>query len=173
VLTAAKLGAGKVTLDAAKIPLSQTMANVQEYVEQLNRDSKLDVAWEMDEDLPSLLTDHVKLEEILRNLIGNAYKFTDRGTIDIQIHNIKDEKRVEFTIADTGIGIPEPDLDQVFDQFHQTEGAHKGAVDGIGLGLSIVRKYLELMQGEIRVESKVGVGAKFSFTLPYAVECSV
>jgi signal transduction histidine kinase len=110
----------------------------------------------------------VKLEEILQNLIGNAHKFTPRGNIEIRVRNLKEKKRVEFAVADTGIGIEEKDLGRIFEEFHQLREAHTGNFDGFGLGLNIVKKYLELMQGDIRVESQPGIGTTFTFTLPYS-----
>jgi signal transduction histidine kinase len=80
------------------------------------------------------------------------------------------EGRVEFAVADTGIGIKRNDLEKIFDEFHQLKEAHTGTYSGVGLGLSIVKKYLELMGGDIRVESQPGDGTTFTFTLPYESE---
>jgi signal transduction histidine kinase len=77
---------------------------------------------------------------------------------------------IEFAVADTGIGIKDDDLGKIFDEFHQLDEAHTGTYSGVGLGLSIVKKYLELMRGDIRVESAPGVGTTFTFTLPYESE---
>jgi signal transduction histidine kinase len=77
---------------------------------------------------------------------------------------------VEFTVADTGIGIPVEDRDRVFEKFEQVKSPGKTKNDGVGLGLSIVNKYLDLMQGGIRLDSAPGRGARFTFWLPYAVQ---
>jgi signal transduction histidine kinase len=79
------------------------------------------------------------------------------------------DRRVEFAVADSGIGISRENLDKIFDEFQQLEDAHTGNYSGVGLGLSIVKKYLELMLGDIRVESTPGVGSTFTFTLPYSL----
>jgi signal transduction histidine kinase len=128
----------------------------------------LKVLWNVDPNLPSLTTDAVKLEEILQNLIGNAYKFTPQGRIEVMVRDLKDKRRIEFAVADTGIGIEKKDLDKIFEEFHQLKEAHTGHFDGFGLGLNIVKKYLALMQGDIRVDSQPGVGTTFTFTLPYS-----
>ena len=71
-------------------------------------------------------------------------------------------------MADTGLGIAEKDLGKIFEEFHQLKEAHTGNFDGFGLGLNIVKKYLDLMQGDIRVDSQPGIGTTFTFTLPYS-----
>jgi signal transduction histidine kinase len=112
----------------------------------------------------------VKLEEILHNLIGNAFKFTTAGRIDISVHHRPERLRVEFSVADTGIGIQVNDRDRIFEKFEQVKNPGKSKNDGVGLGLSIVKKYLELMQGGIRVDGAPGKGATFTFWLPYSVQ---
>lgn len=117
-----------------------------------------------------MTTDALKLEEILQNLIGNAFKFTSSGRIEIRVRDLREKHQIKFAVVDTGIGIQEKDLEHIFDEFHQLKEAHTGTYAGAGLGLSIVKKYLELMQGEIRVESEAGRGSTFTFTLPYSLQ---
>jgi signal transduction histidine kinase len=126
----------------------------------------LQVHWDVEKDLPVIVTDVTKLDEILQNLIGNAFKFTPRGRIDLRVRTIQELDRIEFTVADTGIGIEPQDLDRIFTAFEQIREAHTGEFNGVGLGLNIVKKYLELMNGEIRVESQPGEGSTFTFSLP-------
>jgi signal transduction histidine kinase len=116
-----------------------------------------------------MFTDSMKLEEILQNLIGNAFKFTPRGSIDIRIRNVRALDRVEFSVADTGIGIEPQDMDRIFSAFEQIREAHTGDFNGVGLGLNIVKKYLDLMGGDIRVQSVPGEGTTFTFSLPRSV----
>jgi signal transduction histidine kinase len=140
---------------------------VQTYVEQLNHDNRIKISWDVAADLQPLNTDALKLEEILQNLIGNAYKFTPAGAIAIRVRDLNGDGAVEFAVADTGIGIQQNDLGKIFEEFHQLDEAHTGTYSGVGLGLSIVKKYLGLMGGDIRVESQPGAGSTFTFTLPY------
>jgi signal transduction histidine kinase len=168
VLTVTKIEAGKMHVDSNTIEVEEVVTNLKDYTEQLSRNGRLQVLWNVEPNLPLLTTDAVKLEEILQNLIGNAYKFTPTGKIEIVVRNLKDECRLEFAVADTGRGIEEKDLDRIFDEFHQLKEAHTGNFDGFGLGLNIVRKYLDLMEGDICVDSRPGVGTTFTFTLPYS-----
>jgi signal transduction histidine kinase len=88
------------------------------------------------------------------------------------VRNVPERQAVEFSVADTGIGIDTDNLDRVFEKFEQIKTPGKSKNDGVGLGLSIVKKYLELMQGGIRVESARGKGATFVFWLPYRLSLS-
>ena len=168
VLTVTKIEAGKMQVDWNTIEVDEVVTNLKDYTEQLSRNGRLQVSWNVEPNLPPLTTDAVKLEEILQNLIGNAYKFTPAGKIEIVVRNLKDKGRFEFAVADTGRGIEEKDLDRIFEEFHQLKEAHTGNFDGFGLGLNIVKKYLDLMEGDIRVDSRPGVGTTFTFTLPYS-----
>jgi signal transduction histidine kinase len=169
ILTLGRLEAGKLVLDIRKAPLDELFRHVRAYAGQLNQQSAPEMFWDIEEDLPPLTTDHVKLEEILQNLIGNAYKFTTEGRITVRVGNLEAEGRIEFVVEDTGMGIDVSEVNRVFDAFHQSPEAHKGNLGGVGLGLSIVKKYLDLMEGDIRVESLPGQGSRFVFTLPHTI----
>jgi len=169
VLTLTRIEAKKMTLEVSTFHLEEILFHIRTYTEQLNRDKRLGILWKVDSRLPPLTTDAMKLEEILQNLIGNAFKFTPKGKIELRVRDLPTKGRVEFAVVDTGIGIDESNLQKIFEEFHQLKDAHTGDYTGVGLGLSIVKKYLELMQGEIQVESRPGIGSVFSFTLPYSV----
>ncbi len=147
--------------------------------EPLVRGRDLRIINEIPQELPAVLADENRLQQILHNLIGNAIKFTEQGTIRVGARRL-DPKRnlwglgregsegwVEVSVSDTGIGIPRDRLDDIFQPFEQVE-ALVGAHQGVGLGLSITRRLLELHGGSIRVESEPGRGSVFSFTLPIA-----
>jgi two-component system sensor histidine kinase/response regulator len=170
VLTLTKIEAQKMSLEAAQLHVEEVIAHVRGYSEQLARNGRVEIRWAVESDLPTIITDAVKLEEILQNLIGNAYKFTPNGHIEIRVRNLAVTERIEFAVADTGIGIEREALGRIFDEFHQLQDAHTGNFDGFGLGLNIVKKYLDLMGGDIRVESEPGVGSTFTFTLPCAAD---
>ena len=110
-------------------------------------------------------TDREKVYAILTNLVKNAIKYTDTGTIDFgyQLKN----NFIEYYVKDSGIGIPQKELNAVFDRFVQTEISEKREVQGAGLGLSISKGYVEMLGGKIWVESEVGKGSTFYFTIPY------
>jgi signal transduction histidine kinase len=105
----------------------------------------------------------------LQNLIGNAFKFTHGGYIEVRVRNLGDQDRVEFSVADTGVGIEADSLERIFKEFEQVKDGSDSHNPGVGLGLSIVKNYLELMNGDIRVESEPGRGSTFIFSVPRAV----
>ena len=166
VLSLSRIEARKMSLDLATVEVEELIEHARHQVEQINRDGRLEVNWDVDETVPPITTDPIKLEEILQNLIANACKFTPRGRIDVQVRNLRDRDRVQFSVADTGIGIESEDVRRIFQEFEQIKEAHTGQFDGVGLGLSIVKKYLDLLDGEIRVESEPGHGSIFTFTIP-------
>ncbi len=116
--------------------------------------------------IPAVYADEQRLEQILHNLIGNAVKFTDRGSVTVLV--TAPEGCVEISIADTGVGIPEDKLDVVFQDFEQLERTRDRRFGGTGLGLSITRHLVQLHGSEIEVESRPGEGSRFRFTLPVA-----
>jgi len=169
VLTLTKMEAQKTSLNVSTFDVGEIIAHAQSFVEHLNRDGHLKVLWEVEPGLPPLTTDALRLEEILQNLIGNAFKFTPEGRIEVRVRDLRGKDRIEFSVADTGIGIENHDLDRIFEQFHQLGEAHTGTYSGVGLGLNIVKRYVEMMEGKIRVESQPGKGSTFTFELPYSI----
>jgi signal transduction histidine kinase len=167
VLALSRLDAKKITLELATVDIQEVIANVQSQAEHLSRrNSLVEVCWDVEPGLPPIVTDATKLEEILQNLIGNAFKFTPGGRIEVRVRNVCVQDRIEFTVSDTGIGIEADDIERIFGAFEQIKEAHTGNFSGVGLGLNIVAKYLELMDGDIHVESQPGRGSRFTFTLP-------
>ena len=166
VLTLTKLEASRMALNVASQPLPETLKHVEAFIANLNRSNRLAVIWDVEPNLPVMHTDHLKVEEILQNLIGNAYKFTQQGQISIRVRHQPEDDLVELIVADTGMGIAAAKLESIFDEFHQLEGAHTGELRGVGLGLSIVKQYLQMLGGDIRVDSEPGVGTRFTVHIP-------
>ena len=124
------------------------------------------LVWNYPADLPSVEGDRAKLRRMLENLIGNALKFTQQGTVMITVRYLAGKQRLEFKISDTGVGIPEENIPKIFEKFRQGE-RHSGMEHGgVGLGLYIVKKYLDLLGGNIEVHSRVGEGTTFIFQIP-------
>jgi len=119
-------------------------------------------------DLPPAYADENRLQQIIYNLVGNAIKFTESGSIEISAQVVDKLEALAITVSDTGIGIPADKLDRIFESFEQGEGATEREYGGTGLGLAVTQKLVELHHGRIQVESIVGVGSRFSFTLPIA-----
>lgn len=120
----------------------------------------------IDYDLPSVNADENRLQQILYNLVGNAIKFTDSGTVTIAAEVVNDD--LAISVCDTGIGIPANKLDRIFESFEQVEGKSDRVYGGTGLGLAITKKLVELHGGQISVSSTVNLGSCFTFTLPLA-----
>jgi len=124
-------------------------------------------------DLPGLRSDAEKLKDVLSNLLQNALKYTDSGSIRVSLAYDSASELFVFRVADTGLGIPEHHLSAIFEPFIQVHKTSTGnARGGIGLGLSIVKKHVEQMKGTIRVESQVGRGTAFIITLPQLQEAA-
>ncbi len=118
----------------------------------------------IDADIPPVEADENRVQQILHNLIGNAIKFTESGTVEVYAVVVKD--KLEITVADTGIGIPADKLDQIFESFEQADGSIAREYGGAGLGLAVTKQLVQLHGGDIRVESTVGIGSRLTFTLP-------
>jgi signal transduction histidine kinase len=130
----------------------------------LTKDVRL--VWELRTDLPILSADRGKLRHILENLINNAIKFTDQGTVTISARFLASKKVMEFKVTDTGIGIPKELLPSIFERFRQADSADTKSYGGVGLGLYIAKKYATLLGGTIHVESKLGQGSTFVVRIP-------
>jgi signal transduction histidine kinase len=134
------------------------------YEDPLTKDITLH--WEFSSDLPTLYSDRGKLKHIVENLVNNAIKFTEVGSVTVSAKYLADKKMMEFKIADTGIGIPKEQLPIIFDRFHQGDSSGTRAYGGMGLGLYIVKKYTDLLDATIQVESKPGQGSTFVLHVP-------
>jgi two-component system, sensor histidine kinase ChiS len=121
-------------------------------------------------DFPLAEADENRLQQIFYNLIGNAIKFTPEGIVEISAIILPkgNKSQIAITISDTGIGIPTNKLDRIFESFEQGEGSTAREYGGTGLGLTITKQLIELHRGEITVESEMGIGSRFTFTLPIA-----
>jgi two-component system, OmpR family, aerobic respiration control sensor histidine kinase ArcB len=123
---------------------------------------------EIDEQIPTVLGDANKIERILLNLLNNAIKFTEQGSITLKIETLhRKQDRIQFAmhVIDTGIGIPEDKLHRVFEEFFRVHPSYEGIYKGHGVGLYIVKKYTELMHGNVKVQSQLGTGTTFTITL--------
>lgn len=129
-------------------------------------DKQITIHWKFDSDLPTLVTDEPKLRKILESLVSNALKFTKQGTVTIAASHLPEEQVLEFKVRDTGVGIPEESIPLIFERFRQLDSSNTRSHGGLGLGLYTANKLAEIIGGELRVESKVGVGSTFTLRLP-------
>jgi signal transduction histidine kinase len=127
---------------------------------------EIDLHWQYPNDLPLIDSDPDKLKHILQNLINNAIKFTDAGTVTVFAQGRLEYNAVEFTVSDTGIGIPANELAYIFERFRQADSSKTRSYGGVGLGLHIVKTFTELLGGVVRVKSESGKGSTFTVLIP-------
>jgi signal transduction histidine kinase len=130
----------------------------------LEKDVKL--VWAFRADLPAFYSDRKKLRLILENLINNAIKFTDHGSVTISARYVTSKKVMEFKVTDTGVGITKELLPMIFERFRQLDAAESRIGAGVGLGLYIAKQYADLLGGTIHVESRLGEGSTFTLRVP-------
>ncbi|HXG52057.1 MAG TPA: ATP-binding protein [candidate division Zixibacteria bacterium] len=124
------------------------------------------LVWDFRSDLPTLPTDRGKLKHVLQNLINNAIKFTDQGSVTVSARYLANKKTMEFKVADTGIGIPRELCPKIFERFRQGDSSDTRSYGGVGLGLYIVKKFVDLLGGTVHVASKPGEGSTFTVRIP-------
>lgn len=170
ILDFSKIESTQIQLESIPLSLANLCHESLENIAVRARAKGLEVRKTLPPDLPApLLGDPVRLRQILLNLLGNAVKFTDRGHIDLTVERLPSPEpescRVQITVSDTGIGIPEDKLEHVFKAFTQVDASTTRRYGGTGLGLTICQRLVEQMQGEIRIESTLGAGTRFIVTL--------
>ncbi len=151
-----------VKVDAAEVP--DIMREVDAETKELQAKPGIDVRWQVNGPLPALFTDAAKLKMALRNLVHNAIKFTDAGEVEITA-NARDGG-VELSVRDSGIGIREDALESIFEAFQQGDDSPNSRFDGVGLGLYISRRLIEVLGGNLSVESREGQGSAFRIWVP-------
>jgi signal transduction histidine kinase len=165
LLQATRIEAGLVKVEKEEIALVHFLDELK-LVYSIPLGKKVTLVWNYPSEFPAIKTDRGKLRHILQNLISNAIKYTDKGNVTISVR-VKEGKSIEFTVVDTGIGIPEELLPVIFEMFRQVERSKNGSRGGVGLGLHIVKKFTELLGGTVEVESELDQGSTFTVTIPY------
>lgn len=173
ILDLSKVDAGQIALENTPFNLSSILAKVCDLMSAKAEVKGIFINCLMPDDVPtSLVGDPHRLQQILTNLVNNALKFTEGGRVDIRAEKLEDQfdangdkiVGLQFAVSDTGIGIPADKLDVIFDKFTQADSSTTRKYGGTGLGLAISKRLVELMGGEIWVESEVGKGSTFFFT---------
>jgi len=169
LLDQAQMEAGKLTIHIAPLKPAELLESLHGLLDKTASDKRLRLTSEIDDDLPEILNgDSARIHQILVNLVTNAIKFTDQGEVRVKLLR-SDDAKWGIEVEDTGQGIPEVDLPYIFDTFRQVEGATTRVHGGFGLGLSIVKQLVNLMSGDVKVESKINSGTKFTITLPLVI----
>jgi len=170
VLDFSKIEAGHIKLANAATPVSEILGSVESIFGPQAETKGVTLCCEAGDDVPgSIVCDAGRLRQILANLVGNAVKFTDRGEVRIAVEREVDNEAgdfLRFTVTDTGVGIPPELLPNVFERFRQADDSAQRRYGGTGLGTAIARHLVELMGGEIGVESEPGSGSCFWFRIP-------
>lgn len=164
ILDLSKIEAGKMDLNFEKVELSPIIKGVMSTAIALVKDKPIQLKQEVPADLPTIWADPTRMRQVILNLVSNACKFTEEGEVLIRAE--ADASKVTIRVSDTGIGIPEDKLENVFEEFTQVDASTTRKVGGTGLGLPISRHFVEMHHGEIWVESKLGYGSTFSFCIP-------
>ncbi|PTN37905.1 ABC transporter substrate binding protein [Desulfonatronum sp. SC1] len=172
ILDLSRVEAGMMELHEVEFEVSELGQSVTDLFTFMAGDKGLELRCDIDPAIPvKLIGDEARVRQILFNLVGNALKFTDKGAVHLRMTSLFVAKgggtRVLFSVMDTGIGIPDDKMDSLFKAFVQVDGSYTRSYQGAGLGLAIVRRLVELMSGNIHVESTVGEGTTVHVVLPF------
>lgn len=164
VLDLSRLDSGRIPLDLAQVALADLVKSVEQSVRPLERPGEVELEIDVAPDAGTLLTDGSKLSVVLKNLLANAFKFTARGRVSLGVARC--DGGVSFTVTDTGMGIPAELQQIIFEPFRQGDPTLTRRHGGVGLGLHIVQRMVEVLGGSVRVESVHGAGSTFTVLLP-------
>ena len=172
ILDLSKIEAGRMTLYVEEVDIPSLLTHITTMLElQVARNrNRLEI--HADPDITTLRTDHKRLKQTLFNLLDNAAKFTKDGTVSLTIRQEPDQPFVDFIVQDTGIGMSPAQVERIFMEFTQADESTTRRFGGTGLGLTLSRKFAEMLGGSIRVESEEGVGSTFTFQIPRYVDGS-
>jgi signal transduction histidine kinase/CheY-like chemotaxis protein len=170
VLDLAKIESGKLSVSLEEVNLSSLIQEVLSGMKPLFREKSLRVHFNEINTLHVIWSDREKIRQILVNLLSNAVKFTMEGGVTITAESFPKTEEIEVSIQDTGIGIQRDDLSKIFNAFHQVDATSTREFGGVGLGLAIVKELVELLKGEITIESEYGKGTTATLSLPYQFE---
>ena len=171
ILDISKISAGKLDFTEAEFDLHALLNQLVNLLKIRAKQKKIKLNLKIDHNVPSkLLGDPVRVNQVLMNLLGNAVKFTEEGSVQLEVKLIDQSQggvKIVFNVIDTGIGIPEDRLYSIFESFTQVSNSRARKFEGAGLGLTITRQLVNLMNGRISVSSQLGLGSTFKVELPF------
>jgi CheY-like chemotaxis protein len=171
ILDLAKVDSGKMTFEQTEFNLSLSIKAMLQLFETKIKEKNLQLIFEYDDTIPQILIgDPLRLRQIILNLVSNAVKFTNEGQLTIRVNTLKEDAqkiKIKFIIEDTGIGIPDNRLGQIFNSFEQAARETSRSYGGSGLGLAIVKQLVELQDGTLIIQSTEGKGSTFGFVLTF------
>jgi CheY-like chemotaxis protein/CHASE3 domain sensor protein len=166
ILDLSKIEAGKLDVRAEEVTVARLSDELSDIFRPVAREKGIDLSAVVDAGVPAIIsTDSVRLQQVLKNLLSNALKFTERGGVSLHVRQVGRD-RIAFDVKDTGIGIPPEQHDVIFEAFRQADGTTNRKYGGTGLGLSISRDLARLLGGELTVDSAPGRGSTFTLELP-------
>lgn len=171
ILDFSKIEAGKIVFEDTSFSIRDLINNIKSVFLTIANDKNITLKLNIASDIPDLLIgDPTRLSQIINNLVSNAIKFTEKGTVEINVF-LKEIKNKNYTliffVSDTGIGIPENKIKHIFESFTQASSETNRKFGGTGLGLTITKRLIDLQNGNLNVKSEVGKGSVFSFTLKF------
>jgi PAS domain S-box-containing protein len=166
LLDLSKIQAGRMPIQCEEFKVGKVIDEVVDTIGPLAEAQRDQIVVNIDRTMLPMVTDRTHMRQILVNLMANAIKFTNKGTIEIRVRPERPTDAVRIEVIDSGVGIPEEQLNRIFEPFYQVETEGKRPDSGTGLGLSIVQRLVRHLGGEIRVDSRVGQGSVFCVTLP-------
>lgn len=166
ILEITKIETGLVSVTVEPIDVYQLTAELQSDYAFMAKEKNVSLNWHITDDLPQIKADRMKLRQVLINLVNNAIKFTDEGCVEVSFHRVGEQGEVEIRVKDTGIGIPEELLPRIFEKFHQIDSSTTRNYGGAGLGLYVVKSFVDAMGGTLSVQSKLNEGTTFIVHLP-------
>jgi len=174
ILDLSKIEAGKMELEYHPVLLQEIVTDMKALFAPMAKEKGLQLTIQTENNLPSLIeTDKMRLEQVLKNLLSNALKFTSQGSVEMTISALKENNSfIAFSVKDTGIGIPKEKQALVFEAFQQADGSTRRKYGGTGLGLSISRELTKLLGGEIKLSSEAGQGSEFTIYIPINKEAA-
>jgi ammonium transporter len=164
ILDLSRVEAGQVSLEIAETQIVDVLREVADSLEPLLDRPRVQLVLEAEPGLPTVVTDRDKVKQILLNLLSNAVKYTDEGWIAVRAEAV--DGRLRVGVSDTGVGIPVDELGRIFDEFHRADSTTARGRRGTGLGLTISRRLARTLGGDVRVDSRLGVGSTFTLDLP-------
>ncbi len=164
ILDLSRIEAGREVVEINRFDISELIQEVFESIEPIAKQKSIVINFQVEGILPVIESDYEKIRHILQNIISNAVKFTEEGSVEIQVSHI--DGSISILVSDTGIGISSNSMPYIFNEFTQADGSNSRKFGGTGLGLAIAKKYADLLGGDITVESTPDRGSKFRLTLP-------
>jgi signal transduction histidine kinase len=173
LLDLSRFEAGQYVVHAEEFRLEEIWNELETFLNVGLSGKEVKLVWKAERELPALMSDRLKVKESLSNIVFNAVKYTDRGEVRVTAAPRDKGRIVAIEVKDTGVGIPKDSLPYIFEPFRQAEGSATRCLGGVGLGLAIAKRLIELLGGTIDVESDLGKGTTFRLTIPTFFEASM